>query len=107
MKASRDHAKVAFERMKTCMFIAKHGAEKAWVDGGNFVVPVATRYNQPDRRAASTRRTPPSSGPARKRMLYSVWDGSQETLKAAMAAVMQPPPDPLTGLPTPDPTLQA
>ena len=105
--AAKSHFKKDFDRMKANMQFATDGADKEWLASGQYVVPIVNRHiNQAvaqlyakDPRATATRR---------KRLMYTVWDGTPESLNAAVMALQAPPVvDPLTGVPSgPDPMAQ-
>lgn len=102
-KANRKHWKPVFERMDKCQQLAAQGAEKTWVEGENFVVPIINRHiNQAV--AQLYAKNPKAVSKRKRRMMYTLWDGRSDTLQAAMeAANPQPPTDPMTGMPIPVP----
>lgn len=99
IKADAEHWEPVFKRMELCEQLAAEGADETYVKSEQYVVPIITRHiNQSvaqlyakDPRATATRR---------KRLMYTVWDGKPDSLQAAMQAV-QPPVDPISGLPYP------
>jgi hypothetical protein len=77
--AKKHHAK-AFERIKKCQQIAAHGAYKEWLDNEwRYVVPVVNRLiNQAV--ANLYAKNPTAVAERRKRLLHTVWDGTQEQI---------------------------
>ena len=84
--------------MAKCEQLAAEGAEEAYIESDQYVVPIIPRHiNQSvaqlyakDPRATATRR---------KRLMFTVWDGKPDSLQMAMQGMMPPqglPPDPVT-----------
>lgn len=104
VKGDKKHWKSDFDRMDKCIQLAAEGADKAWVDGDQYVVPIVLRHiNQ----AVATlyHRHPKVIAKRKSKLLYQLWDGDPATLQQAMAAA-QPQVDPATGLPVVDETGQ-
>lgn len=102
--AKKRHEK-AFKQMAKNMDLAADGASPEWIAAGNHVVPLTNRHiNQAVARLYA--KNPRGVAKRRKQLLHTVWDGTQESLVAAMAAI-QPPTvtDPMTGqeIPAGDP----
>lgn len=75
-----------FKRFREDMEVARLGADGAWVDGGNYTVPVVQRHiNQ----AVATlyAKNPTAVYERRKRLQFKIWDGSEESLQAAYTQV--------------------
>jgi hypothetical protein len=78
------HWKPTFERMKECRQLARHGAER-WLDANSYVVPLIPRHINlmvsqlyaKDPRVVAT---------PRKKIMYKLWDGTAQTLNAALQA---------------------
>lgn len=108
IKADKRHHEKAFERMTRDMYIAAHGADKAWIDGGNYVANIAGRHVK-QKTAALYAKNPKIVARRRETLDYQIWDGNpqslmlavQTTQQAAMmqqaAAAMPPQIDPMTG----------
>lgn len=76
-----------FKRMREDMMIARFGASKEWVDGGNYTVPVIGQYlNQAV--ASLYAKNPVATAEKRKTLDYKLWDGKPETAMAALQGVM-------------------
>jgi hypothetical protein len=101
IKDSEKHFKDAFTRMDDCMQLAADGADKEWLSGDNYTVPVVNRHINLSV-AHLYARDPRVQAKRRRRLMYQIWDGDPETLVAAAAAV-QPPADPQTGAPLTQP----
>lgn len=99
--ADKVHWGPRFDEMRENMTLARLGADGDWVKNDNYTVPLIKRHiNQ--KTAALYARSPKAYAKRRERLEYSLWDGSPETLQAAMMASM-PPVDPATGVTQADP----
>jgi hypothetical protein len=81
-KAEKFWEKV-FKQMKTCRQLAREGALKDWLDGDNYVVPLAPRHIN-TMVSALYAKDPRVEAKPRKKLMYTVWDGSAASLQAAM-----------------------
>lgn len=74
-----------FKRMKKCQQFAKDGAEKEWVEAGNYIAPILPRHiNQTV--ASLYAKNPQAFYERKRRMLYKTWDGKPESLQMAIPA---------------------
>lgn len=88
VKDSRDHWNRlgVFREMKENQQFARRGADKSWVDDGNYVVPILNRHiNQSV--AALYAKNPTVVAKRRNRVMYKLWDGRSDTLQGALEAV--------------------
>lgn len=89
IEAAEKHWAPVFKRMKDCQQIATHGAHKEWLENeSRYVAPILNRHiNQAV--AQLYAKNPQAIATARKKMLHTVWDGTQEQLEntAALAAL--------------------
>ena len=84
--AEKKHDK-AFKRMRQCRQMATFGADKAWIDAGNYVVPVINRHiNQSV--AALYAKNPKAYVSRKRRLMFNVWDGKIESLQTALQGAM-------------------
>lgn len=91
VKADRDHWKDEFKRMDECIQLAAEGATKDWIDGDNYVVPLANRHiNQAV--ASLYARNPKVIAKRKSKLMYQLWDGDIQSLQAAMIAASHPAP---------------
>lgn len=98
---AKKHFAKDFQRMRANMQFAIDGADKEWLAADNYVVPIVNRHiNQAV--AQLYAKDPRAQASRRRRLMYTVWDGTQESLVAATQAAM-PPVDPMTGAPMIDP----
>lgn len=72
-----------FKRMKQCRQLARDGADKDWLDGNNYVVPLIPRHINA-MVSALYAKDPRAEAKPRKKLLYTVWDGTEASLKAAI-----------------------
>ena len=76
----------AFKQMRTNMDFAARGADKEWVEGGNYTVPILVRHiNQSV--AQLYARNPTSTAKRKRRRMHKLWDGKPESLQSAMEGV--------------------
>lgn len=101
VKADKKHWESVFKRMMKCEQLASEGANEAYIESDQYVVPIIVRHvNQSV--AQLYAKDPRATAKRRKRLMYSLWDGKQESIQAAMQAIMPPegfPTDPITGRP--------
>ena len=83
LKDSEKHHEKKFKQAREDMFLARKGADKAWVDAGNFVVGVAVRQTN---LAVSKlyAKNPQVIAKRTRKLLFNVWDGKAETLQLAV-----------------------
>lgn len=100
--------KKAFKTMRDNMQLARDGADKAWIDADNYVVPIINRHiNQSVSQLYA--RNPKVLAKRKQRMMHTIWDGKAKSLLEASQAVLAsmqtatgaasvglppPPPDP-------------
>jgi hypothetical protein len=91
IRLAKKHWSPVFERMKKCQQIAAYGAEKDWITSDRFTVPLLSRFINVAV-AQLYAKNPQTEAEPRKRMRYTVWDGRQDSLKAAqeLAAMGDP-----------------
>ncbi len=92
IKAARKHHMKAFDRMRVCMDVARHGAGKEWVGDDpdknkNFTVPLINRHVNMSV-ANLYAKNPKAYASRRKKLMYTVWDGDPQSLMAAGEQVM-------------------
>ncbi len=107
IKKAAKHHKPAFDRMDKCMKIAVDGtAEKTWVDGDSYVVPIVNRHiNQCVSQLYA--KDPRLLASRRKKLMFQLWDGDPNTYQAALVATQQPTMiDPAGNQQAPDPMWQ-
>lgn len=81
--AAKKHWEKTFKAMRQSQEFAMRGADKAWVEGGNYTVPLLPRYvNQSV--SVLYARNPKATFTRRKRLPYALWDGRSDSLTAAM-----------------------
>src|SRR6185312_1376894 len=91
VRAGRHNAKPQFKQMRENNYLAMHGGTRDWLAGKNYVVAIVSRHiNQAV--AALYARDPVAQAKPREKMRYTVWDGRQDTLQAALQ--MAPTGDP-------------
>ena len=88
IEAAEKKWKPVFDRMRKCQQIATHGAYKEWLEGDvRYVAPILNRHiNQAV--AQLYAKNPQAVATARKKMLHTVWDGTQEQLVNTEALAM-------------------
>ncbi|MBB3980101.1 hypothetical protein GGQ64_005348 [Rhizobium azooxidifex] len=80
---AKEHYKKTFKRMRENQDFARLGATKEWAESGKYTVPILARHiNQTV--SAIYARNPKSIAERRKRLMFSVWDGREDSLTAAM-----------------------
>lgn len=76
-----------FKRMREDMMVARQGASKEWVEGGNYTVPIINQYlNQAV--ASLYAKNPVATAEKRKTLDYRLWDGKPDTAMAALQGAM-------------------
>jgi len=88
IKAAEKHWKPVFDRMKECQQIATHGAYKEWLaDKTRYVAPILNRHIN---LAVSQlyAKNPQAIAEARRKLNYTVWDGTQEQPQILAAKAM-------------------
>lgn len=100
IKAAKEHWAPVFKRMKESQQLVDEGADENWIAGGKYVVPVINRHINT---AVATlyAKNPKAIAKRKKKLLYTIWDGTQESLTAAIVG-SQPQVDPMTGAPIVD-----
>lgn len=100
VKKAREHWEPVRKRMETNMRLVEEGSdEQSWIDADKYVVPVINRHIST---AVATlyAKNPKALAKRKKKLLYTIWDGTQESLSAAIAGSQpQPMIDPATGQP--------
>lgn len=87
--AARKFHEDAFKRMREDMEWARLGADKAWIAGENYVVPIVQRHiNQAV--ASLYAKNPQAVAKRRHRLMFRVWDGRADTAQAALATPFDP-----------------
>lgn len=91
IRSAEGHYRKQWERIEMCMEIARLGSSKQWADADMYVVPVINRHiNQAV--AQLYAKNPKPVIERRRRRLTTDWDGTMQTLDAAMQqAVMGDP----------------
>lgn len=102
--AARKGRHETFKQMRENQQFARYGSTKEWHESGKYTVPILARHiNQSV--ATLYARNPKSIATRRPRMMYKLWDGRQDSLKAALEGIQmsmgQPPSmgDPAQGIP--------
>lgn len=106
VKADKEHWKDEFKQIDDCIQLAWQGADADWVNADNYVVPVTIRHiNQ----AVATlyARNPKAQAKRKQKLMYQIWDGDPQSIQAAMASLVTPQVDPMTGMPAVDPATGA
>ena len=86
VKCSKKFSKPVFDKMAENQFLAAHGADKDWINQKNYTVALLNRHIS-QAVSALYARDPKADASPRKQLRYSVWDGRQDTLEAAMQQV--------------------
>jgi len=87
IKDTKQHFDKDFKRMRKCMQLARHGAENEWLAADKYVVPIINRHIK-QAVAQLYAKHPRTTAERRRKMRYSLWDGSMETARAAYEAYM-------------------
>lgn len=86
IRADKYYFKKVYERMRSDMEFARMGAEKTWVDGDNYTVPIINRFvNQAV--SALYAKNPKAVAKRKPKLMYTQWDGAQQTAQAALQLV--------------------
>lgn len=73
----------AFKQMRKNQYFAAHGGEKSWVESGKYTVPIIARHiNQSV--ANLYAKNPKAVATRKRRRMYTLWDGREDSLQAAM-----------------------
>lgn len=101
IKDAKQHHEPKFKRIRKWQQVAEEGAEPEWVASGAYVVPVVLRHINT---AVATlyAKNPKVVAKRKRKLLYQIWDGTNESLQAAIVG-SQPQIDPVTGMPIVDP----
>ena len=85
--ASKKYFEKDFKRMREDMMVARQGASKEWIDGGNYTVPIINQYlNQAV--ASLYAKNPTATAEKRKTLDYKLWDGKPDSAMAALQNAM-------------------
>lgn len=83
IRADKYYFSGVFKRMREDQEYARLGADKKWVDGDNYTVPIINRFiNQAV--AALYAKSPRAQAKRKPKLLYKNWDGTQATAAAAL-----------------------
>lgn len=83
IRADKKYFDKVFKRMREDMEYTRLGAKKEWVDADKYTVPIINRFiNQAV--AALYAKNPKAVAKRKKRLMYALWDGTQETAKACL-----------------------
>ena len=86
IQEAEKHWEKFFKRTRQCEQLAFAGADKAWVAGDNYTVPVIPRHiNQTV--AALYAKDPRVSAKRRKRLQYQLWDGDLDSLQTILQKI--------------------
>ena len=86
VRADKKYFDKVFKRMREDMEYARLGADKKWVDGDNYTVPIINRFiNQAT--SALYAKNPKAVAKRKPKLLYVNWDGTQESAKSAFYLV--------------------
>lgn len=87
LKSAKKHWEKFFKRTRECEQLAFAGADKDWVAADSYTVPVIPRHiNQ----AVATlyAKDPRVAAKPRTKLMYSLWDGSQEQIEGIIQKIM-------------------
>lgn len=94
IQAAKKHFEPDFKRMKTCMDLARDGADEAWLkDEEAYVVPVTNRHINLAVGQLYAKNPKPYVSRKRRRM-SKLWDGKLKSLQEAAQLAASVPPDP-------------
>ena len=83
IKTSKTHWSDCFKQMRKNQDFAYYGAEKEWVTGGNYCVPILPRViNQSV--SSLYAKNPTVEAKRKRRLQYQMWDGRADSLQSAM-----------------------
>lgn len=86
IRADKYYFKKVYERMRENMEYARLGADKKWVDGDNYTVPIINRFiNQAV--ASLYAKNPKAQAKRKPKLMYANWDGTKEEAAAALQLV--------------------
>jgi hypothetical protein len=80
--------KKPFKQMKTNTELAAKGADKKWIEDGCYRVPILNRHINVSV-AMLYARNPKASVTRRRQMMYTLWDGRQDSLQSAMQSAAE------------------
>lgn len=83
IRESKHEAKPAFKQIRENRYMATHGATRDWLAGKNYVVAIVNRHIK-QAVASLYARDPVAQAKPRDKMRFTVWDGRQDTLQAAL-----------------------
>lgn len=86
VRADKKYFEKVYKRMRKNMEYARLGADKKWVDGGNYTVPIINRFiNQAV--AVLYAKNPKAVAKRKPKLHYTLWDGTQASAQAAFNLV--------------------
>ena len=86
IRADRFYFKKVYKRMREDMEFARLGGPKVWVDGDKYTVPIINRFiNQSV--SSLYAKNPKAVAKKKPKLMYKVWDGTQQQAQAALALV--------------------
>lgn len=88
IRADKKYYEDVWKRMRRSMEYARLGADKEWVKADKYTVPLINRFIT---QAVSSlyAKNPKAVAKRKKKMLYTLWDGTLETAKAAYTLAQQ------------------
>lgn len=89
IKDSKEHFKPDFSRMQEDMHLAVHGDDKSWIEAQKYTVPVVMRHINVSVGALYARNPQPEAQ-LKKRLQYKLWDGTLESINAAVMNPFEP-----------------
>jgi hypothetical protein len=87
IRNAEKHWKKTFDRMRTCRQLARDGALKDWLDADSYVVPIIPRHIN-TMVSALYAKDPRAVATQRKKLMYTLWDGSPQMLQMAVEGAM-------------------
>ena len=86
IRADKYYFKKVYERMREDMEYARLGADKKWVDGDNYTIPIINRFiNQVV--SSLYAKNPKVQAKRKPKLMYQNWDGTKEEAAAALQLV--------------------
>lgn len=82
IRLDKEHFKKVFEKMRSNMTLNRIGGTKEWVASGKYTVPIINRKINVDV-AALYAKNPRCSAKKKKRMMFKLWDGTNQSAQAA------------------------
>ena len=83
IRADKKFHKDPFKRMREDMVYARLGALKSWIAGDNYTVPLINRHVNQEV-ASLYAKNPKAAAKRKKRLMHALWDGTEDTAKAAL-----------------------